>query len=193
MSVQQTGPENVARVGIAVWVVESESENESDVLWEPPPVLGVVGDLCLVELDADNRERLLQELVDHYSVDEPSLRIEIALFGEAGGFFASSLSFLPHWPRSHAEVPAEVFIDPHHRAAFSAAGDDISFSVRHALRPGAGPPKRQFRFRSDQYATAISSLAQEARRLRDDLLAVARLRAPEKAASLRDAFDSWPA
>jgi hypothetical protein len=65
-------------------------------------------------------------------------------------------------------------------------------SVRHALRPSAGPPRRQFRFRPNEYQEAMSDLARESRRLRDDLIAVAQQRAPEKVESLQDAFKHLP-
>jgi hypothetical protein len=187
--VPPTGPEGIARIGIAAWV------GESDDCWDPPPVLGVVGDLYLVEIDAGTRERILVELVDSYQVDERGLGLEIAFFGDAGGFFASSLSFLEHWPKSLADMPADVFIDHHHRAALTRteAGDEVAISVRHALRPSNGPPKRRFCFRSNEYEAAMSVLARESRRLRDDLMAVAQQRAPEKIDSLREAFEGWPA
>ena len=185
---QQTEPEGIARVGIAAWV------GESDDCWDPPPVLGVVGDLYLVEIAGGTRERILEELVDTYEAADGRLGIEIAFFGDAGGFFASSLSFLEHWPKSHADVPADVFIDTHHRAALTLTktGDEIAISVRHALRPIDAPPKRRFRFRSSEYEAAMSELARESRRLRDDLMAVAQQRAPDKIGSLRGAFESWP-
>src|SRR5690349_22706809 len=95
--------ESVARVGIAGWV------GESDAGWDTPRVLGVVGELCLVEIDADNRDSVLPELVDGYDLDERKLRVEGVFFGDAGSVFASSLDFLEHWPKSAADLPVEVF------------------------------------------------------------------------------------
>lgn len=177
-------PEAVARVGLACWVAD-----RSDV-WESPAVLGTMGDdLCLVEIDESNRERLVLELIDGYEGGERTLRIELAFFGDAGGFFASSLRFLEAWPESPADVPADVFVDDHYRAAFTNAGGEVVVTVRHALRPAGGPPKRRFRFHPDQYQGAMSDLARQARRLRDDLLAKAQQRAPHKVESLRSAFE----
>lgn len=179
--------EEVARVGIAGWVSESHQ------VWEsPPPVLGTIGDeLYLVEIDSHNRERVLGELIDRYEGDDRSLRIEIVFFGTAGGFFASSLSFLESWPKSPADVPADIFIDHHHRAAFSTTGDEVAISVRHALRPANGPAKRQLRFRCDAYQKAISDLSRESRSIRDELITIAQRRAPAKVESLRAALERW--
>lgn len=175
--------EEVARVGLAGWV------GERDDHWDTPRVLGVIGDeLYLVEIDESNRERVLLELIDHYEVDDRSLRIEIVLFGNAGGFFASSMNFLELWPKSAADVPADVFVDHHYKAAFTKAGDEIVMTVRHALRPSDGPPKRRFRFRPNKYQEAMADLAGQSRRLRDELIAVAQQRAPEKVESLQEAF-----
>jgi hypothetical protein len=180
--------EEVVRVGVAGWI------GEGDDLWDTPSILGMIGDeLCLVEIDGGNRERVLLELIDHCDVDDRGLRIEIVFFGNAGGIFASSINFLEHWPRSPTEIPAEVFIDNHYNATHTKADDEIVVSVRHALRPSAGPPRRQFRFRPNKYEQAMSDLARESRRLRDDLLAVAQQRAPEKVESLRQALKQWPA
>jgi hypothetical protein len=180
--------EAVARVGLAGWVGESKD------YWDTPPVLGSIGDeLYLVEIDGSNRERILVELVDRYEVDDRSLRIEIVFFGDAGGFFASSMDFLALWPKSAADVPADVFVDNNYKAAFTKAGDEITMSVRHALRPSGGPPKRHLRFRPNEYAAAMCDLARESRRLRDDVIAVAVQRAPQKVESLRDACKAWPA
>ena len=108
-----------------------------------PKILGMIGDdLYLVEIDGNSREHVLLELVDRYEVDERSLRIEIVFFGDAGGVFASSMHFLEHWPKSPADVPADVFVDNHCKAAFTKAGDEVFMSVRHALRPSDGPPRR---------------------------------------------------
>jgi hypothetical protein len=179
--------EEVARVGIAGWVGESHDHD----LWDTPTVLGVLGDdLVLVEIDPSNRERILSELVDRHELGDRSLRIEIVFFGNAGGFFASSLSFLGLWPTSLADVPAEVFIDDHHKATFRRAGDEILISVRHALRPSHGPPRRRLRFGASTYLEAMSVLARESRRLRDDLIAAAQERAPEKVESLARALDA---
>lgn len=181
--------EEVARVGIAGWVGES-----GDIWDAPPPVLGTLGDaLYLVEIDGSNRERVLLELIDHFEGDARSLRIEVAVFGNAGGFFASSMDFLELWPKTPAHVPADVLVDNHYRAAFTKAGDEILVSVRHALRPSDGPAKRRFRFPANKYQEALSDLAQESRRLRDDLTAVAQQRAPEKVGSLQAVFKHWPA
>lgn len=180
--------EEVARVGLAGWV------GESDDPWDATPVLGMIGDeLYLVEIDGSNRERVLVELIDRYEVDDPGLRIEIVFFGDAGCFFATSMHFLDLWPRSPADMPSEVFIDDHYKAAFTNAGDEVVMSVRHALRRSDGLPKRRFRFRPGKYQEAMSELARESRRLRDDLIAVAQQRAPEKVESLREALSTSPA
>jgi len=180
--------EEVARVGLAGWI------GESDDPWDTRPALGMIGDeLYLVEIDGSNRARVLLELIDRYEVGDRNLRIEIVFFGSGGGFFASSINFLELWPRSPAAVPAEVFVDNRYKAAFTKAGDDIVMSVRHALRPSDGPPRRRFRFRPDKYQAAMSDLVRESRRLRDDLIAVAQQRAPEKVESLLEAFKHWPA
>jgi hypothetical protein len=181
------GLEAVARVGLAGWV------GESDQLWDTPPILGIIGELYLIEIDESSRERVLLNVVDSYEVDERSLRIEIVFFGDAGGFFASSLNFLELWPKSPADVPAEVFVDNHYKAAFARAGDEITMTVRHALRPSDGPPRRRFRFRPHEYEEAMAHLARESRRLRDDAIASAQQRAPQKVESLREAFKRWPA
>jgi hypothetical protein len=181
--------EEVARVGIAAWVGESDEE------WGTP-VLGMIGDeLYLVEIGGSQRERVLLELIERHEVGEGGLGIEIVFFGNAGGIFASSVEFLERWPKSSADVPADVFIDNYYKVALTKVddGDEIVMSVRHVLRPGAGPPKRRLRFRPNEYQEAISELAREARRLRDDLIAVAEQRAPEKVESLHDAFQDWPA
>jgi hypothetical protein len=128
------------------------------------------------------------ELIDRHEVADRSLRIDIVFFGNAGGFFAGSLSFLELWPKSPADVPADVLIDTHYRATFTKADDAIVVSVRHAMRRGDGPPRRQLRFRPGKYQEAMSELARESRRLRDDLIAIAQQRAPEKLESLRAAF-----
>jgi hypothetical protein len=178
-------PEGVARVGLAGWI------GESGDLWESPTVLGTIGDqLYLVEIDGGNRERVLVELIDHYEVDNGGLRVDIVLFGDAGSVFASSLSFLGLWPKSSADVPADVFVDDHYKAAFTKAGEEIIVGVRHALRPKDGPPRRQFRFRPNQYEQAVSDLARESRRLRDDLIALAQQRAPQKVESLERSFQA---
>jgi hypothetical protein len=180
--------ERVARVGLAGWVGESECR------WDTPPVLGMIGDeLYLVEIDRNNRELVLLEIIDKYKVADRSLRIEIVFFGDAGGFFASSMNFFELWPKSPADVPADVFVDDRYKAAFTKSGDEIVISVRHALRPSDGPPKRQLRFCPNKYEEAMSDLARESRRLRDDLIAVAQERAPQKVESLQEAFKHWPA
>lgn len=180
--------EGIARVGLARWVGESECRSDS------APILGMIGDdLYLVEIDASKREPVLRELIDTYNVDDRSLRIEIAFFGDAGGFFASSMNFFDLWPKSCADVPADVFIDNHYRAAFTQSGDDIVMKVRHALRPSAGPPKRHFRFLPNKYEEVMADITRESRRLRDDLIALAQERAPEKTASLQEALARWPA
>jgi hypothetical protein len=179
--------ERVERVGLAAWI------GESDDHWDQPPVLGTLGDeLYLVEIDGSNRERILAELIEKYEVDDPGLRIEIVFFGDAGGFFASSMQFFELWPKSAADIPAEVFVDDHYKAAFTRSDDDTVVSVRHVLRPSDGPPKRQLRFRPNEYEEAISALARESRRLRDDLIAIAEERAPQKVESLREAFKPGP-
>lgn len=180
--------ERVARVGLACWVGKSGS------LWDMPPVLGTIGDeLYLVEIDTSNRETVLLDLIDNYKVDDRTLRIEIAFFGAAGGFFASSIDFFEHWPKSPADVPADVFVDSHYKAAFTKSDDEVVVTVRHALRPSNGPPKRRLQFRPSKYEEAMSDLARESRRLRDDLIAVAQERAPQKVESLQEAFKRWPA
>jgi hypothetical protein len=176
-------PEYVARVGLAGWIGESDDE------WDPPPVLGVLGeDLCLVELDASNRERILLELVERFDVADPVVRIELVFFGDAGGFFASSMRFLPLWPKSAQELPAEALVDERYRATFVEAEGEVVISVRHALRPDA-PPRRQLRFHASAYQDTIAELALASTRLRDELIAVAEQRAPEKVASLLRAFE----
>lgn len=176
-------PEHVARVGLAGWVGESHDE------WETPPVLGVLGeDLYLVEIDASNRERILLELVDRFDVTDPTLRIELVFFGDAGGFFASSMRFLDLWPKSAEDLPADVSVDERYKATFIEAGGEVVISVRHALRPDA-PPRRQLRFGLSAYEDAVADLALASRRLRDDLIAVAQERAPGKVESLMRAFD----
>jgi hypothetical protein len=178
--------EEVARVGLACWVGQSERD------WDAP-VLGMIGDeLYLVEIDGSNRERVLRDLMDMYEVDDRSLRIEIALFGDAGGFFSSPLSFLGLWPKSPADVPAEVFVDSYYKAVFTDAAGEIVMSVRHAMRPSGGPPKRRFRFRSNKYEGLMSDLTRQARSVRDDLIALAQQRAPDRVASLQEAFDAGP-
>jgi hypothetical protein len=173
--------EGVARVGLAVWIGEDKHR------WDTETVLGTIGDdLYLVEIDASNRERVLLDLIDDHA-DDRGLRIEIVFFGDAGGVFASSLHFLELWPRSPAGIPADVFVDDRYKAGFTRAGDEITVSVRHALRP-SGPPRRRFRFRPNTYEQAISELARESRRLRDELIAIAQQRAPQKVASLQAAF-----
>lgn len=180
--------ERVARVGLAGWVGQGED------LWDTPPVLGMIGDeLYLVEVEGSTRGRVLLDLIDKYSADDPDLRIDIVLFGEAGGFFASSMNFFELWPKSPADIPAEVFVDHRYKAAFTKSGDEIVMSVRHALRPSDGPPKRRFRFGPNTYEQVISDLARESRRLRDDLIALAQERASQKVASLQAAFERWPA
>jgi len=177
------GVEGVVRVGLAAWIGENQHR------WDTETVLGTIGDdLYLVEIDASNRERVLRDLIDNHEADDRSLRIEIVFFGDAGGVFASSLVFLELWPRSPADVPADVFVDDRYKAAFTKAGDEITVSVRHALRPSSGPPRRRFRFRPNTYEEAISDLTRESRRLRDELIAVALQRAPEKVESLQAAF-----
>src|SRR5262245_6574991 len=122
--------EAVSRVGLAGWVGGSGSEQ----WWETPTVLGIIGDdLHLIEIDGGNRERLVLELVDNYDIDAGSLRIDLVFFGDEGGFFASSMHFLELWPRSVADVPADVLIDNHNRAAFTKEGDEVVVSIRHAM------------------------------------------------------------
>jgi hypothetical protein len=180
--------EYVARVGLAGWLGEGED------YWDTPTVLGAIGDeRYLIEIDERNRDRALSDLIDDHDGGDRSLRIEIVCFGEAGGFFASSLHFLGCWPKSAAELPAEVFVDDHYRAAFTKIGDEIAMTVRHALRRGDGRPMRRFRFHPDAYAQAMSELARESRRLRGDLITVAEQRAPQKVGSLREALKDWPA
>lgn len=184
-----TSPETIARVGIAGWV------GESGDVWDTAPVavLGTIGDdLYLVEIDEGNRERLLVQLVERYARDGLAPRVDIALFGAAGGFFASSLSTFDAWPKSPAELPANVFIDAHHQAAFTQPDDGIVMTVRHALRPDR-PPKRCFRFEASKYEDAMRDLTLASRRLRDDLLALARERAPHEVEALRAALALWPA
>jgi hypothetical protein len=179
--------EEVARVGLAAWVGQSEHDGDAS------PVLGMIGDeLYLVEIDESSRERVLLQVMDMYELDDRSLRIEIALFGDAGGFFSSPLSFLGLWPKSPADIPAEVYIDSYYKAAFTDAAGDIVMSVRHAMRPGDGPPKRRFRFRANRYGELMSDLARQSRTVRDDLIALAQQRAPDRVASLQEAFDAGP-
>lgn len=181
--------EEVVRVGLAGWVGQSDEDGDE------PPYLGMIGDdadLYLLEIDAGNRARLLPELIDHCEVDDRGLRVELVFFGSAGSCFASAIHYLQHWPKSAADVPAEVFIDTHYKASFTSTGDEIAVSVWNALRPG-GPPKRRFRIRADSYEQAIGELAREARRLRDELIAIAQQRAPEKVAALQSVFRHWPA
>jgi hypothetical protein len=83
--------------------------------------------------------------------------------------FASSMDFLDLWPRSSADLPADVFIGNHYRAAFTESGDGLVMNVRHVLRPSAGRAQ----------ARLSITLAQEC--------------APEKVASLQDALARWPA
>jgi len=180
--------EEIARVGLAGWV------RESDDPLGTRPVLGMIGDeLYLVEIDGSNRERLVVDVVDDYEVHDRSLRIETVFFGNAGGFFASSMNFFELWPKSPAEVPADVFIENYHKVAFTKADDEIVMSVRHALRPSNGPPRRRFRFSPNNYLAAMSHIQRESRRLRDDLIAIAQQRAPEKVESLWEALERWPA
>jgi hypothetical protein len=176
--------EAVARVGLACWVAD-----RTDVWDTPPAVLGTIGDdLYLVEIDANNRERIVSELIDRYEAESRTLRIELAFFGGAGGFFASSMHRLAGWPKSPSDVPADIFVDDHYRAAFTHEGGEILVTVRHALRPSGGPPKRRFRFDPNQYQDAMLDLARESRRLRDDLIAKAQQLAPHKVESLRAAL-----
>jgi hypothetical protein len=176
-------PEYVTRVGLAGWIGESDDQ------WDPPPVLGVLGeDLYLVEIHPLNRERILLELVERHDVDEPMVRIEVVFFGNQGGFFASSMRFLELWPRAAADLPVEVFVDERYKATFVDARDEVVMSVRHALRPDARP-RRQLHFRLSMYEEAMAELRRESRRLREDLIAVAREHAPEKVDSLVRAFE----
>ncbi len=180
--------ERVARLGLAGWVGESEYR------WDAPRVLGTIGDeLYLVEIDGGTRERILLDIIDQYEVDDRGLRIEIVFFGEAGGFFASPMNFFELWPKTPADIPADVFIDNHYKAAFTKSGDEIVMSVRHALRLSDGPPKRRFRFSPNNYEDTMSDLARESRRLREDLIAAAQRRAPQKVESLQEALKHWPA
>jgi hypothetical protein len=130
------------------------------------------------------------QLIDRYDAHDRGLRIELAFFGDAGGFFASSMRFLEVWPKSVADVPADVLVDDHYRAAFTNAGGEMLVTVRHALRPSGGPPKRRFRFQQSRYEDAMRDLARESRRLRDDLIATAQQRAPHKVEALRAALDA---
>lgn len=173
--------EEVARVGLAGWVRQSEQG------WDEPRVLGVLGDeLYLVEIDASNRERVLLDLVETHGVDDHGVRIELALFGEGGGFFSSSMNFLELWPKVAADMPAEVFVDSYYKAAFTEHAGEIVMSVRHAMRPADGPPKRRFRFPRNKYEQAMSELERASRSIRDDLIAAAQQRAPEKVDSIRE-------
>jgi hypothetical protein len=181
------GIESVARVGLAGWVGEREYGLDA------PPVLGVMGgELQLVEIAGGNRELILRDLVEQYQVDDRSLGIEIAFFGDAGGFFASSMNFFERWPECPADMPAEVLVDDHHKAAFTKSGDEVVMTVRHARRPSDGPPRRRLRFRPNEYEQAMIDVARDSRRLRDDLIAVAKERAPQKLESLRAAMELWP-
>ena len=179
--------EGIGRVGLAVWF------DGGDRRWDTLPVLGIVGDdSYLVEIDGPNRERIILGIVDSYDVDARGLRIEIAFFGKDGGFFASPMNFLELWPKTPAGVPADVFIDDHYKAAFTSAGDEILVSVRHVLRPSGGPSRRRLRFRSNEYEETISRLAEESEHLRDDLIAAAQERAPQKVRALQAAFRRLP-
>jgi len=180
--------EEIVRVGLALWVGQGED------LWETTQVLGVLGDdLCLVEIDASNRDRILADVVDNYEVHDRMLRSEIVLFGDAGGFFACSIEFLELWPKSLADLPSDVFIDDRYKAVFTRAGDRVVMIVRHARRPSGGVPTRQFRFGSRKYEETVSDLAAASRRLRDDLVTVAQQRAPQIVESLRETLENWPA
>jgi hypothetical protein len=179
--------EGIERVGFAVWF------DGSDHRWDTLPVLGIVGDdSYLFEIDGTNRERLLLDIVDNYDVEARGLRIEVAFFGKDGGFFASPMNFLELWPKSAADLPADVFIDERYRAAFSRVGDEIVVSVRHALRPSDGPTRRRLRFRPNEYEETIAHLAEESERLRDDLITAAQERAPQKVRALMAAFRRPP-
>ena len=183
--------EGVGRLALAVWF--DASGDRLDTL----TVLGIAGDdSYLLEIDEANRERLVRDIVDNYDVlagIAPTLRIEIAVFGKRGGFFASSMDFLERWPKSSAEVPADIFIDDHYKAAFTNVGDEIVVSVRHALRPSDGPPRRRLRFPPNEYEEAIAHFAAASRRIRDDLITAAEQRAPGKIGVLLAAFRHWPA
>ena len=181
-------PEAVVRVGLAAW---SEVREYG---WDEPAVLGVMGEkLCLIEIAETNRHRMILDIVDDYDVADGNLAVDIAFFGEAGGFFASPVNFLESWPRSLADAPVDVFIDTHHKATFTKVGDEMVTSVRFATAFRERPPKRRFRFRANEYEEAMSELAREARRLRDDLLAAAEERTPQKVKSLQEALKRWPA
>jgi len=134
-------------------------------------------DTRLVKECLSGNESAWAQLIDKYKGDDPALRIAIVFFGDAGGFFASSMEFFELWPKSAADVPADVLVDNHYRAAFTRSGDEIVVSVRHALRPSDGPPRRRIRFHSSKYEEAMSDLARESRRLRDDLISVAQVEA----------------
>lgn len=174
--------ETVARCGLAAWASESHE------LWETPTVLGIVGELQLIEIVAGNRGRVVADLVDRHDLHEPKLLVELAFFGEEGGFFASPIPYLELWPKSAAELPAEVFVDDRYKAAFTYEADGVIVTVRHPLRPSA-PPRRRLRFRSGAYEAAMIELAMESRRLCDDLIAHAQRSAPEKVESIRSALD----
>ncbi len=179
--------EGIGRVGLAVWF------DGSDQRWATLPVLGIAGDdSYLVEIDRPNRERIILDIVESYAVEVRGLRIEVAFFGKDGGFFASPMNFLELWPKSRADVPADVFIDDHYKAAFTREGDEIVVNVRHALRPSDGPPRRRLRFPSSEYQAAMSNLAQESESLRDDLIEAAQERAPQKVRALLAAFRRLP-
>lgn len=180
------GIEAVARVGVAAWIGEHAYREA------PSPLLGIIGDeLYLVELHDGSRARIAIDIVDRFEGDIGGLRIELALFGAGGGFFACSMRYLELWPKSAAQVPVEVFLDNYHKAAFTITGDEVVLTVRHALRPTAAP-RRQLRFRSGEYESAMAQLADESCRLRDDLIVVAEQRAPEKVEALQEAFTHWP-
>ena len=174
--------EEVVRVGLAGWI------GEGDDPWDAPRVLGVMGELYLVEIDEGNRERVLLELIDRHEIDTRNSRLELVLFGSTGSVFASSLSYFQHWPRSSANLPADVLIDDRYRATFAGTDDEIVVTVRHALRSSDVPPQRRLRFRQSEYEQAIAELSRESQRLREDLLALAQRRAPEKVESLREAL-----
>ena len=72
-------------------------------------------------------------------------------------------------------------------------GDEIVVSVRHALRPSDGPPRRRLRFPPNEYEEAIAHFAAASRRIRDDLITAAEQRAPGKIGVLLAAFRHWPA
>jgi hypothetical protein len=171
-----------------LWVAQGED------LWETPQILGVLGDeLCLVEIDVSNRDRLLADVVDNYEVRDRTLRSEVVLFGDAGGFFACSVEFLELWPKALSDLPSDVSIDSRYKAVFTRAGDQVVMSVRHARRFSGGAPTRLFRFDSRIFEKTLSDLATASRRLRDDLLAVAQQRAPQIVESLRETLRNWPA